>query len=103
MLTIISRSQAQVTLRKSASTLWLKTGQQCLNPTQKTRFILDNTITGNSIWIVDYLPVFLMKTCRVESLQQEMGHYVEGILVWFVEHIPAGHATRYISKHLPFI
>jgi len=34
------------------------------------------------------LPVCLFKTCRVESLQQEMGDDVEGIFVRFVEHVP---------------
>ncbi len=34
------------------------------------------------------LPVRLTESCRVEFFQQEMSYYVEGVLVWFVKHIP---------------
>ncbi len=45
--------------------------------------------------IVDHLPVCLLESCRVEFLQQEMDNYVEGILVWFVKHIPVGHKITF--------
>lgn len=34
------------------------------------------------------LPVRFMISCRVEFDQQEMCHYVEGIFVWSIKHVP---------------
>lgn len=48
---------------------------------------------NNIVWSHQTLPVCLIKSCRVEFLQQEIDYYVEGILVWFVKHIPASHNT----------
>lgn len=92
ILTIISRSQEQVTFRNSASALWFKTGQHVLIQNKKDIFFTVNSrhilyTTGNS-WSYPTLPVRLFKSCRVELFQQEMGNKVAGIFVWFVEHIP---------------
>lgn len=38
-----------------------------------------------------FIPVSLTESCRVKFFQQEVGHDVEGILVWFVKHVSDDH------------
>lgn len=66
------------------------------NPKQTVHFIFFDSeprallYTNGNSWSCVILPVSFIKSCRVESLQQEMDHYVEGVLVWSVKHVPIG-------------
>lgn len=43
-----------------------------------------------------------MEASRVEFLQQEMGHQVEGVFVGFVEHIPVHRKDEKIKHESKF-